>query len=138
MNYRNFITFIFLILTPILCGTNGAAQSIQFPQFLRTETIQPTAINLDFLGVLIRVILKVKSAVGMSGENKRLLLSGVNQKLVQFLVDLIDIASCRTRFAPTDSGAVITANASEFGNLRRHFVPSEHAGTQSVFQNNRR
>jgi hypothetical protein len=48
MNYRNFITFIFLILTPILCGTNGAAQSIQFPQFLRTETIQPTAINLDF------------------------------------------------------------------------------------------
>ncbi len=49
--YRNCATFVFLILLPALtlCFTTAAAQEfVLFPQFLKSETVHPRLVNLDF------------------------------------------------------------------------------------------
>ncbi len=48
---RNCITFVFLILLPALtlCAASAAAQEyVLFPRFVKSETVQPRPVNLDF------------------------------------------------------------------------------------------
>ena len=47
--HRYGFTFIFLILLPVLSVTSAAAQEYElFPPFVKSETVQPRAVNLDF------------------------------------------------------------------------------------------
>ncbi len=53
MGYQTFhrycTAFIFLILLPVLSVTRAAAQEYElFPPFVKSDTVQPRAVNLDF------------------------------------------------------------------------------------------